>query len=433
MANVLFLSLVFPPDGVSTALIVGELAADLRALGHDVNVVTTAPHYNRDEAAERKQPLRPWWGNVLRQSEYSGIRVIHTWMPRKGAGIVGRLAAWAAFHLLSTAVALVLTPRPDVVIAPSPPLTVGVSAWLVCVLRRARFIYNVQEIYPDIAVSLGALRNRTVIRALQRLERFVYRRSAIVTVIAPRMRDRLLAKGVPADKLEVIPNFVDVASLKPAPKDNTFSREHHLTDRFVVTYAGNMGPAQDLDTFIEAAARLRDEPGIQCLLVGGGTSEPALRDRVRTLNLNNCSIVGYQPYERMQDIYAASDACLVPQAEATGCDAIPSKAYRILACGRPIVASTEADSDLANLVRRSSAGAVVPPGSPGALAEAIRTAAHNHSEWSARGEAGRRHVETHYSRERISAEYDALVRRLASPAVRESDLQHSRTGARKAP
>jgi colanic acid biosynthesis glycosyl transferase WcaI len=417
MANVLFLSLVFPPDGVSTALIMGELAADLRARGHDVSVVTTAPHYNRDEAAERQQPLRRWWGNVLRRSEYAGIPVVHTWMPRKGAGIAGRLAAWATFHLLSTAVALAFTPRPDVVIAPSPPLTVGVSAWIVCAFRRARFIYNVQEIYPDIAVNLGALRNHPLIRALQVLERFVYRRAAIVTVIAPRMRDRLLGKGVPADKVEVVPNFVDVQSLKPAPKDNAFSREHGLTDRFVVAYAGNMGPAQDLDTFVDAAARLRDEPGVQCLLVGGGTSEQSLRDRVQALNLNNCLILGYQPYERMRDIYAASDACLVPQAEATGCDAIPSKAYRILACGRPIIASTEMDSDLAHLVRRSCAGAVVRPGSPDALADLIRTAARNRSEWAAKGEAGRRHVEAHYSRERIGDQYDALVRRLAPPAV----------------
>src|SRR6516165_5849834 len=106
MANILFLSLVFPPDGVSTALIVGELAADLRACGHDVRVVTTSPHYNRDAAAEAGQPLRPWWGSLLRRSEYVGIPVVHTWMPRKGAGIAGRLAAWTNFHVLSTAVAL---------------------------------------------------------------------------------------------------------------------------------------------------------------------------------------------------------------------------------------------------------------------------------------------------------------------------------------
>ncbi len=429
MANVLFLSLVFPPDGVSTALIMGELAADLRARGHDVKVVTTAPHYNRDEAAEARQPLRPWWGRVLQRSEYAGIPVIHTWMPRKGAGIAGRLTAWMTFHFLSTAVALALTWRPDVIIAPSPPLTVGISAWIVSAMRRARFIYNVQEIYPDIAVNLGALRNRTLIRALQALERFVYRRAAIVTVIAPRMRDRLLEKRVPAEEVEVIPNFVDISSLRPAPKDNAFSREHGLTDRFVVTYAGNMGPAQDLETFIDAAGRLRHEPGVHCLLIGGGTSEQALRDRVRFLDLSNCTIVGYQPYERMRDIYAASDVCLVPQAAATGCDAIPSKVYRIFACARPIIASTEMDSDLANLVRRSQGGAVVPPGSPDALAEVIRRAARNRVEWSAKGEAGKQHVETHYSRERISGQYDALVRQLAPLAAeREASLRHHRTG-----
>ena len=235
MANVLVLSLVFPPDGVSTASIMGDLAADLKARGHDVRVVTTSPHYNRDESAEARQPLHRWWGTLLRRSDYGGIPVIHTLMPRKGAGIAGRLAAWTAFHVLSTAVCLVATPRPDVLIAPSPPLTVGVSAWIVCGWRRARFIYNVQEIYPDIAVNLGALRNRALIRLLQSVERFVYSRAAAITVIAPRMRDRLLEKGVAPAKVEVAPNFVDVADLRPAPKDNAFSQEHHLTSRFVVT------------------------------------------------------------------------------------------------------------------------------------------------------------------------------------------------------
>ena len=424
MANVLVLSLVFPPDGVSTALIMGELAADLKARGHEVSVVTTSPHYNRDPGAEAKQPLRRWVGTLLRRSDYHGIPVIHTFMPPKRGGIAGRLAAWAAFHALSTAVSLVAVARPDVLIVPSPPLTVGISAWMVCAVRRARFIYNVQEIYPDIAVSLGALRNRTLIRLLERLERFVYDRAAVVTVIGPRMRERLLTKGVAPDKIEVVPNFVDLSDMRPGPKDNSFSREYGMADRFVVLYAGNMGPAQELERFIDAAALLRDEPDVHCVLVGGGTSEQSLRNRITQLGVTNCTLIGYQPYARMREIYAAADVCLVPLAAETGSDAIPSKVYRILACARPIIATADAGSDLAQMIKRSGGGVVVPPGSPEAIAQAIRDAARNPTQWAAMGEIGRQHVQSYYSRERVSGLYDSLIRRLISASATAGETVH---------
>ena len=418
MANILVLSLVFPPDNVSTAQIMGELAVDLHARGHHITVVTTTPHYNHDTAAAAGQKLVRCWGGLLRRSELHGIRVLHTLMPRKSRRVTARLLAWIWFHLASTCVSIMIMPRPDVLLVPSPPLTIGVSAWIVSRLRRAQFIYNVQELYPDIAVDLGVLRNRPLIRALLRLERFVYGRAAVVTVIASRMRDRLVVKkGVRADKVEIVPNFVDVFALRPGSKDNAFSRRYGVADTFLVTYAGNFGPAQGLETFIDAAALLRDDPGIHCMLIGGGTLEKRLREQIGRLGLSNCSLVPHQPYERVPHIYAASDLCLVPQAAETGCDAIPSKIYRIMACARPVIAVTDIHGDLAQLVAAAGAGAVVPAGSPCALAEVIRRAAQHRAEWQAKGAAGRRHVEQHYSRQHVSCRYHAIVERLTGSSV----------------
>src|SRR5690606_18412082 len=131
VARVLILSLVFPPDSVSTAQIFGDLAADLRARGHDVTVVTTTPHYNRDADAEARQPLRHWWGPIVQRSELEGVRVYHTLMPDKGASVIGRLSAWCLFHALSIIVAFVAIDKVNVITALSPPLTMGVAAWLV--------------------------------------------------------------------------------------------------------------------------------------------------------------------------------------------------------------------------------------------------------------------------------------------------------------
>ena len=411
--HVVLLSLVFRPDNVSTAHVMAELARDLQGLGHHVTVFTTTPHYNSDPEAEAAQPLRPVLGRLLQTSEYHGIRVYHAWMPRKGRSVLLRLLAWVWFHGVSTLAALVLARNPSVILVPSPPLTTGVSAWVLGRLRSTAFVYNVQEIYPDIAINLGALKNPTLIRLTYALERFVYRRARAITVIAPRMRERLIEKGVPPAKVVVVPNFVDLGELSPRPKDNPFSRAFGVHDKFVVSYAGNLGPAQGLDCFVDVARLLRDRPQVMLLLIGDGMLAEPLRARAAAQGLSNLRVIPYQPYAVVPDIYGASDVCVVAQATATGSDAIPSKVYRIMACERPIVAATDARSDLAQLVRDAHCGAVIPAESADALSTAVRDALADPEAWRRRAAAGRAYVTAHYGRAAISRRYEALLQEVA--------------------
>lgn len=411
--HIVLLTLVFRPDNVSTAHVMADLATDLVDAGHAVTVFTTTPHYNLDPGAEAAQPRRRYWGRLLQVSDYRGMRVYHAWMPRKGRSVLLRLLAWIWFHVVSTLAALVLSRRPAVILVPSPPLTAGVSAWVLGSLRAAPFVYNVQEIYPDIAINLGALRNRAAIRLMYALERFVYRRARAITVIAPRMRERLLEKGVPAAKVAVIPNFVDLGDLSPRLKDNPFSREFNVHDKFVVSYAGNIGPAQGLECFVDVAALLRDHPDVRLLLIGDGMLAEPLRARARALGLPNLLVIPYQPYAVVPDIYGASNICVVAQAAATGSDAIPSKVYRIMACERPIVAVTDHRSDLAQLICDAGAGVVVPPGSAEALASAVRDAIAEPDRWRRHALSGREYVARYYARATVSRQYEALLRDVA--------------------
>jgi putative colanic acid biosynthesis glycosyltransferase WcaI len=413
MAKILILTLVFPPDSVSTAQIMGELAKDLQESGHEVTVLTTSPHYNRDVEAELRQPLHRFWGQILQKSNYSGIEVYHVYMPRKGKSVFLRLLSWVGFHLFSTIAGLTVVSRSQIIIAPSPPLTIGLGAWILGKFYHAPYIYNVQEIYPDIAVSLGALRNRGLIGFLLHLERFVYKHAGSITVIAPRMRDRLLGKGVPADKVKVIPNFVDTDDLSPLPKDNDFSRRYKIYNKFVVSYAGNVGPAQGLDTFIDVAALLKNEPDIHFMMIGNGLLWDTLTQRVDELGLMNFTCLSYQPYSLMPMIYAASDICLVPQAPETGCDAIPSKVYRIMACERPVLAFTDSNSDLAGLISSVGCGMVVQGGSSQVMADVIINAYKNPAVCRRMGKLGRRHVEEHYARNVVTNSYNGLIEKLA--------------------
>ena len=390
----------------------GELAVDLQAKGHKVAVLTTAPHFNRDPEAELRQPIRNHWGPVLRKSDFHGIPVYHTFMPRKGKSILLRLLGWTGFHLISAVAGMTTVSRPDVIIAPSPPLTIGVFAWILGKFHGAPYIYNVQEIYPDIAVRLGALRNKRLIGLLERLERFVYRKGEKIAVIAPRMRQRLLDKGVPSDKVEVVPNFVDIGDLSPLPKDNEFSRRHGIQEKFVVGYAGNMGPAQGLEGFIDSAGLLRDGTGIHFMMMGDGILRESLRKRVEKLGLDNFTFLSYQPYSTMPQIYAASDICLVPQTAQTGCDAIPSKVYRIMACARPVLAITEPESDLAHLIRDTGCGVTISPEGSSDLADVICKAYRDQARWKEMGRAGRAHVVEHYSRPAVTNRYHDLIQRV---------------------
>ncbi len=409
MAKICFLSLVFPPDSVSTAQIMGELAVELKRLGHDISVLTTTPHYNRDPEAEKRQPLKPFVAKILQKSEFNGIPVYHVRMPRKTPKVILRILAWINFHLISSFAGAFFLKRPDIYMVPSPPLTMGVNAWLLGVFHRSPFIYNVQEIYPDYAISMKAIRNKYLIALLYDLEAFVYKKAIALTVIADNMAKAMVEKEVPQDKVNVIPNFADIDDLKPLPKKNEFSEKYGINDKFVVSYAGNMGPGQDLESFIDAARFLKDDPNIRFLLMGDGMLREKLKRKVQSSGLKNFIFLDYQPYSSIPKIYAASDLCLVPQSQSIVNSAVPSKVYRIMACGRAVLASTGKQSDLANLVRKSSCGFIVESGSGEKLAEAIMNAEKKKEKLAMMGEAGREYVIKCFSRQSVAKQYHSLI------------------------
>ena len=413
MVRILLLSLVFPPDNVSTGHLMGELARDLRALGHEVTVITTTPHYNRDPMAEQRQPLRSAWGGVLRRSDHHGVTVFHVPMPAKARSRVLRVLSWLWFHVLSVLVGAFAVGRVDVILTPSPPLTMGLASWALGVLRRAPFVYSVLELHPDIIISLGLVKQPLVIRLLYAIERFVYARAAHLTVIAPAMQRRMLEKGVPASKVSLVPNFVDTDATLAVPRPNTFSTAHGLDDVFVVSYAGNVGPAQGLEPLLDAARHLRDLPAVRVVVAGGGILWDDLAARIRAEHLDNVVLLPHQPFETVPLIYGASDLCVVAQSATTTSDAVPSKVYRIMGASLPVLALTVPHSDLAALVEDAGCGAVVPQ-EGAAIATVIRAAAADREGWRARGAAGRRYAEAHYSRRAVTAQYARIIEQARS-------------------
>jgi colanic acid biosynthesis glycosyl transferase WcaI len=341
-------------------------------------------------------------------------------MPLKGRGVAVRIAGWLWFHLLSVVAAWLKVHTVDVILAPSPPLSIGVAAWIIGLVKRAPFVYTVQELYPDTAVRLGALRDGVFLKLLHRVEAFVYDRSFAVTTIAPSMARTIGERTSNPCKVRLIPNFVDTRVMVPRSRENEFAREFDLIHRFTVVYAGNMGPAQGLKTLLDAAELTRDNHKIVYVLVGEGTSRASLVRSAQTRELSNVLFIPQQPYARVPDIYGASDLCVVPLTSSLVSEAVPSKVYRIMAAERRVLAITDGDSDLARLVKESRTGIVVEAGNPRALARAIIDAATKADGTSAK--RGREYVVQHVDRPKIVGLYAHLL----SEAVTEGAVKRGR-------
>lgn len=413
-SRVLVLSLVFAPDGVSTAQLMTELTTDLTRLGLQVFVITTKPHYNRDPVAERAQPITPVWPGLLWESEIGGVKVYHTRAGGRKGGIFRRAPGWVLFHLVALAVALIYVRRAKVILVPSPLLTLGALGAMLTRPLRAKLVYNVQELYPDIAIELGMMRNRSLIRSLRWLERFVYHRAAAVTAITEGIRTAVVAKGVDPKRVVVIPNFVDITELKPAPKDNEFAKAHGWQGKFVVLYAGNIGYAQGLDALLAAAKEIEASSEVLFAFVGEGPAKAELAAHSLHLGLSNTTFIQHQSYADVPQIYAAADLCIVALIENIRVAALPSKVFRIMACGRPVLALCDPNADLGSIVRDVGTGLVCRPDDTRGIVDAILMLKQAPAIAAEMGARGRAYVVDSLSRSKITKEYAHLFQQVSA-------------------
>ena len=380
--RILLLSTYFRPDVASTGVIMSTLTDEFLARGHEVSVLTSVPHYGVDS-------IWPEYSGKLIQTECSASLRIHrfyTHVARDRANVFRRILSYGSFSLLSAAKGAVL-PKHDVILAPSPPLSNGVIADMLGRWRGVPFVYNVQDIWPDVAVRAGILKNEKTIRRLKKMEAYVYKRAAGIAVISEGFRRNLLEKGVPDRKITVIPNFIDSSFITPQPKDNEFSRRHGVTDKFIVLFAGNMGFSQGLETVLDAAKLLADVPEIEFLMVGSGSGRKSAEDYMHALGNRNVRFLPFQPHADLPGMYGASDVCVIPLRSGFTTESVPCKLFTIMAAGRPAIAAVDHGSDTWKLLEASNCGLSVPPENARKLADAILYYFRNPA---ARTEAGRK-------------------------------------------
>lgn len=392
----------FTPDVAPTGEVMTRIVEELVARGHEVEVVTSLPWY-RDHAIEDG-----WGGKLVRRETTAWGRIfrINPFPTADRRNLLRRALSFGGFTIVATVVGS-LGRRVDAVIAMSPPLTLGPAGWIASLFRRAPFLFNVQDVYPDVAVEVGAITNRHAIRALSWLERFSYARSDAVTVLSRDLEENLAKKMKDPSKIHVIPNFVDTEWISPAARENSYRGELGLTDETVVLYAGNIGYSQPLEMLVEAARRYASRDDVHFVVNGSGSGREAIE--ASAAGLANITFVDLQPKERLPEVLAAGDIHLVLLREGLAASSVPSKTYSILASGRPLVVSVDVNSEVALLVEEARAGRAVPPEDTEAFVAALGELIDDPEERHRAGASARAAVETRFSPAAVAEAYEGLI------------------------
>jgi colanic acid biosynthesis glycosyl transferase WcaI len=393
----------YAPDSTGIAPLNTELCEYLVARGHKVTVATGLPHY-----PEWRVPA-PYRGRFGFRETRAGVAIRRhwIWVPAR------RTPVRRIFFDTSVGVAAGLSAlavgRVDVVLGISPPLQAGLAAWAIAKSRGVPFLLQVKDLVPDLAVSLGMLRNRAAIGFARSLERFLYRRADGILVICEGFRDHILRAGVPAERIAVVPDWVDTRFIHPNAPGAEFRRAHKLDRDFLVLHIGNMGTKQKLDVALEAAAHLRVAQGVTICLAGDGADRARLESLAQSRQLDNVRFLPLAPRSNLPAMLAAADLLLLSQSSAVRDSVIPSKLLTYLAAGRPVVAAAHRHSQAAQTIERAGGGVVVPPEDAASLAEAILRLRDDSDERARLARRGRAFAEEHFASERVLARLERLL------------------------
>jgi colanic acid biosynthesis glycosyl transferase WcaI len=397
---------------------VDELARAWAGAGHQVGVLTGFP--NHPEGRLHPGYRRAWWRGFARE-ERSGVQVRRTWLyPAANRGLWGRAANYASFACSAALVGPWVAPRNGVVIATSPQLLVGLAGYAAARARRATFVFEVRDLWPQSLEAVGqAGRHSLSYRALGGVAHFLYRAADHIVVDGDWKQRALATSGVPPEKISVVMNGV-AEDFAPDPSSPAvrelraqIRRDWRLTERLVVLYAGTLGMAHGLETVLGAAQRLSAHPDIVFVLIGEGARRQQLAARMRESRLGNVRFPGKRPRREIPGWLAAADLCLVPlRRSEVFKTAIPSKMFEAMAAARPVILGVEGEAR--EILDAARAGIAVPPEDPSALAEAILRLRNSPGLARELGANGRSAALDKYSRGKQARAYLELLARLTS-------------------
>jgi len=401
--KILIHSIVFSPDGVSTAYLYNDIAVGFKDAGYEVVVLTTTPHYNLIETALQKQPLNRKLFGLFYESHFDGIRVIHVPLKKYKSTII-RILSFIYWHFLSLIIGLSIK-KVDFILSPSPPLSIGLSSMLIAKKNKAKFIYNVQEIYPDLLIKNGALKSNIIIKSLKCLEKYVYNHASAVITIDQKFYDQIVDRFNEKDKLKIVPNFVDTELYKPISKEvelpNPFKKDPH---KVRLLYAGNIGFYQDWEPILFAAKKLKDT-NIEFWIIGEGAKKEFLIKEVEKHNLTNIKVLPYQNRDLMPLINTFADIHFISISKEMEQEGFPSKVYTIMACSKPMIVITGENTPLYNFLKSLNCSILISNNRNEEFVHSITELANNESKKQELAQNGYEIIQQYYTKEKVVAQY----------------------------
>ena len=405
--HILFLTHYFPPEVNAPASRTYENTKRWVRAGHKVTVITCAPNHPNGV-------VYPGYENRWRQwDEKDGVRVLRvkTWLSaNKGVG--NRSLNYFSYLLSATAFCR-LVKDVDLVVSTSPQFFCGLAGYFVSRRLGCPWVVEIRDLWPESIHAVGAVRGRGVIGLLERIELFLYQKPHHIVALTPAFKRHMVAKGIPAAKIDIVTNGADLEQFQPLPKMNGFRERHKLNGKFVASYVGTHGMAHSLGTVLQAAKLLEAQPQIQFLLVGDGAERENLLKQKSGLSLKNVLMLPQQKKELVPEIIAASDACMVLLRKTELFKTvIPSKIFEAMAMERPIILGVDGESR--KIVEESGSGVFIEPESAEQLAQTVIRMSRDAAWTEEIGKTGGEFVRKHYSRDTLAMDYLDVLKAVAN-------------------
>ncbi|MGG7467833.1 glycosyltransferase family 4 protein [Chryseobacterium arthrosphaerae] len=401
--KVLIHSIVFAPDAVSTAYLYNDIAYNLKKNGFEVEVLSTMPHYNKVDLNKTK--FHKKFLGLYYISDYKGIKVYHV-PQKKYDSVLLRGFIMIYWHVLSFFLGMRIR-NVDVIISPSPPLTIALVSIALAKLKKTKFIYNVQEIYPDFFVNQGKMKSQFVLKILKKLERFVYKHSDSLITIDQNFKNTLVPRMENPEKIEIIANFVDTELYHPIDHPVVNTQLFPASENLKVMYAGNIGFAQDWDPLIEVAKKTKGMP-ITYFVIGDGACRSWLKSEIEAHQLNNISLIDYQARESIPHVINYADLHFIFMNKKLEKDGLPSKVYTIMACKKPLLVISNKNTPLYDLLETTDAAFLIENSSNNVNEElftVLSEALNNKDRLKQMGEKGFEMVQKDYTKEKVTEKY----------------------------
>lgn len=402
--NVLVMGMNYAPEKTAIGPFTSCLCEYLAQVGHKVTVVTAFPHYPEWRIHDEYR------GKVFLRDRVNGILVYRSYVYVPGKQNTLQRIAYDSFFSLSAFVSGLLVWEVDVIVCISPPLQLGLMAYILGKVKGVPFLFHIKDLLPDAAVNVGMLKDRRLVGLAHLLERFVYEKAAAVGVISPGFAENLYSKGVPKSKVYYLPDWIDTDFIKPVGRNNIFRKQNGLSESdFLIMYAGNIGKKQALETVLDAASILGGRKNIAFFIVGEGSKKAALVKKTEEMNLSNLRFLPLQPKKMLPCMLSAADVLVLTQQAGITDICLPSKLLTNMASATPIVAGVNERSETARAIRDAEAGLVVAPENPQALAEAILKFRRSTGLREQLGTNGRAFVNEHFEKSKVLKKFERLL------------------------